>query len=152
MSLFFALAMGGAAGTVTLTADNYTNSDGSPVGDQVGGVRINYDGTIDQIGGDTGAGGPTYVQQNASTDWCIPNSGGSRRTTHFKLDTVTGDALNASSAAVNSWVELTSAGLDWYYQEPSTNKSGTSTLRVSRDGGSTEIDTSAVTFGLENVV
>ena len=150
MSLFFMLPTATVVGVITLTDDNYTNSDGGPVGDAVGGVRINIDGTIDQIGGDTGAGGPTYVQQNAGSDWVIPNIAASKKTYHFKLDTVTGDALNAGSAAVNSWVELTGT-IDWYYQEASTNKSSTSTLRVSDDGGSTELDTSAVTFGLSNL-
>ena len=137
----------GGAGVVTVSDDTLSFVDGPAIGVMVSGVRFNIDGTVDQITGDTGAGGPDYNQINSATDWVIPNSKNTGY--HIKIVKDSGDALNGSGIdPVGSWVALSSDRY-WYYERGTTGSySGTFTISISRDGGTTTIDSGSYTISL----
>ena len=128
--LFAVLAAPGRPGTVTLSGETITEAD-TPVTALFSGMRVNSDGTIDKKTGDSGAGGPTYTQIDAATDYVIPNSasGGLK----FKLSQNSGDTLDVSSDALDAYLPA-SGNPEWYFQEEVLSRTGNFTLSASYDG------------------
>ena len=130
----------GATGQVTLTNANVSElSKAAPSGAWNVGIRLADDGKLYSIKGDDGAGGPTYVALNSSTNWVIPNFAGGAG---FQAQaTISGDALDVGSSTSGSYIPVT-GNLDWFYAEEVTGKSGTLTIAVRRGTGA-DLDTSA---------
>lgn len=114
------------SGTVTVSGETVTSSGSA-------GIRVNTDGTIDSRKGS----GPTYAQIDASTDWIIPNSASGIKTYHVRLD-INESNMHASSDSMNTWLEINTAR-EWWHVSSGLTRNGT--LRVSDDGGSTDLDT-----------
>ena len=98
------------------------------------GIRLNTaDGTIDKLEG------TTFTQIDASTDVLIPNQDASGF--HIKF---TKGALDPTPAfgTLDTWLAWTS-DLEVYYEETvdDSQDSGTITVHVSDDGGTTTLDT-----------
>ncbi len=102
------------------------------------GMRINTDGTVDSRRGS----GPTYAQIDGATDWIIPNSAASLRTFHVRLDIVESN-MHAGSDLMNEWIEL-SQNREWWHIFSGLTRNGT--LRISDDGGATDLDSAAYSF------
>ena len=96
------------------------------------GVRVNNDGTIDQLVGGT------YTQIDVSTDWRIPNGSGSGYHVRFTRGVFDPDP---DVGTLNSWLAL-SSDREVYYQESTddTEDGGTITIAISDDGGTSTLD------------
>lgn len=108
------------------------------------GLRVNSDGTIDRHR--NGA----WAQIDASTDWIIPNSASSAKTYHVKGDW-TGDSLLAGSSATGSWLPV-SGNPYWLLRDTTADdgaKTGTLTLSISSDGGTTTLDSATYAFSAD---
>ncbi len=106
-----------------------TTLDSNPGGSSNARIRINADGTVDEI---TNVGGT--VQVDSATDWIIPNLAATssydvRYTGH------TGTALTAEAAAEDVWIALSADRL-YGLSSSSADLSATFTLEI-RAGGVT---------------
>lgn len=108
------------------------------------GLRVNSDGTIDRHRNGS------YSQIDALTDWIIPNSAASDKTYHVKGDW-TGDSLLAGSAATGTWLNV-STNPHWLLRDTTADdgaQTGTLTLSISDDGGSTTLDSATYAFSAD---
>jgi hypothetical protein len=146
MSLFFMLPSS-PAGTVTLGGETVTETEDF-IGNGYAGIRVNTDGTIDKITGDSGAGGPDYTPIDVASDWITPNSAAGSRTFHFRLNTNSGDALDGGSSSAGTWIELT-GNISFFVlvaNGTGDSKDHNADLLVSTDGGATTLVTSAAPY------
>ena len=94
------------------------------------GVRINSDGTVDQ------RKNSTYTQLSSGTDWIIPNSAASGDT-YEVYATKTGDTLDASSAALSTWINV-STNPQWTIADTTADDgadTATVTIQIRKNGG-----------------
>ncbi len=126
--------------TLTLSGQIvYAFSNGSTA---IAGIRINTDGTIDQLKG------TTYTQIDSITDWIIPNSA-ALSTDEFKVTGVTG-TFSSSPGADGTWFDM-SVAREWKVQQATVGTNLTTfTLEVNRAGGATE-DTGAYSIASERL-
>lgn len=148
MSLFFMLPAGQDLGTLSLLGETVTATD-DYANTGYCGIRVNTDGTIDKITGDsTDVSTATFGQIDSATDWIIPNAAAALRTLHVRFNTNSGDALAAGSSAAGAWIALTSNVL--FYQEVAGGSGGAkdhnADLLLSDDAGSTTLLTSAAPY------
>jgi hypothetical protein len=131
--------------TVTLTNSSTASFDvSSPYDSSKCGVRFNSDGTKDEWNDGN------LAQADSGTDWIIPNQGAAWATYHVKLDSFGPDSLHASSSAVGSWLPI--SGVQWFMIETGAGSfSGSGTVRISDDGGSTTLDTMTLSCTIDNV-
>lgn len=96
------------------------------------GVRVDNDGTIDKREGDI------FSQIDASTDWRIPNGSGAG----FHVMFTKGGLDPTPIGVLDTWTEITS-DQEIRYEESSddSESSGTITVHISDDGGTTTLDT-----------
>lgn len=108
------------------------------------GLRVNSGGTVDRHRN----GG--WAQIDALTDWIIPPSASSAKTYHVKGDWA-GDSLLAGSSATGSWVPVADSPY-WLLRDTTADdgaKTGTLTLSISDDGGTTTLDSATYAFSAD---
>jgi hypothetical protein len=119
--------------------ETIVNLDGEFISSAVSaGMRIRTTGIVESRKG----AGPTYAQIDNATDWIIPNSASALRTFHVRLD-ITESNMNAGSDLMNTWIEL-NVDREWWHVFSGLTRNGT--LRISDDGGSTDLDTGPYSF------
>lgn len=111
--------------TVNLDGESITSSGSA-------GFRVNTDGTIDSRKG----AGPTYAQIDPDTDWIIPNFASGDKTYHIRYDVIESN-MDPGSDLMNVWLEI-NVNREWWHITSGLTRNGT--LRVSDDGGSTDLD------------
>jgi hypothetical protein len=131
--------------TVTLTNSATSSFDStSPYENSKCGVIFNSDGTKDEWND------ANLAQADSGTDWIIPNQGAPWATYVVKLDSFGPDSLAAGSSAVGSWIAI--SGAKWFMEETGAGSySGSGTVRISDDGGSTTLDTMTLSCTIDNV-
>jgi len=146
MGLFSILAAPGAPGTVSLLGETVTATD-DYANNGYCGIRVNTDGTIDKITGDsTDVSTATFTQIDSATDWITPNAAGTGY--HVRFNTNSGDALDVGSSSAGAWIALTSNRLFYFSVAGGSAgaKDHNADLLLSRDGGTTTLLTSAAPY------
>ena len=113
-------------------------------GEQIAGIRINTDGTIDQR-----TALATYTQIDASTDWIIPNSAAADATYHVKWTPGVGDPLTTGSDSTGTWLEL-NTNREWFLKDTAA-LTHQATLAISNDGGTTTLDSATYNLLIETL-
>jgi len=128
----------GDSDTITVSGETSININDpfSPFNARVG-VRVNSDGTIDKMT-NNGTGGDQFTQIDASTDWIIPLA--SAPGTYQAWCTDNGLNLNGGSAAVGSWVAISTSPL-WFVRQSSTGFTNMNIDIKIRKGTGPELDT-----------
>lgn len=106
-------------------------------------LKVRSDGTLDKKEKDDG--GDVYVQIDSATDWIIPNASHADATYVFRLTVDSGDT--PSGSAVSSWIAKADEPA-WYHTVGGIEqlKSGSYTLEVSDDAGSTTLASATYTL------
>jgi hypothetical protein len=106
-------------------------------------VRVNTDGTMDKLEG------TAYTQIDASTDWVIPNSfSGSYHVRFTKGGLDPTPTYNPDSVTLGTWYAISATSYRLGYEETvdDTQETGTITVHISDDGGSTTLDSGPYTL------
>jgi hypothetical protein len=146
--LIFA-GLGGTFGPGTVAISNqspYGSDFIAPYNGTYAGIRLTSGGQYQTRNGKDG----DTSYDDVSGEWIDPLAAASRRTFHVKF-AYTGDALNGASDVEDTWLELSSSREWFIYSAAAGSKSGSGTLSISDDGGSTTLDTAAISLSIDNL-
>lgn len=139
MSLFFLLPTSKAA-TVTLSGETTTALDDDP-SDAYARIKIDQDGNVYESA-DTGT--PSWVQVDTAADWVRP-TGAAPGSYEVRYTSLTGDALDSATAAVDTWYSL-SSGDYTLVQSRATVGTDTCTFTIEIRSGATTLDSASYTL------
>lgn len=145
MSAYLILAALLSGPKVTITDRTYTRATaaGSPAG-----VRFNPDGTKEGLSDDLGGG--TWTQADGGTDWIVPQSATIGNDYEIRAEQESGDALDVSSDALDTWLALSSIRT-WELSNSINKTIETANLRIRiRPVGGVEADNGLQILESEN--